>query len=48
MLPGEMILMESHDIKLALQHEIESPEDVERPFVHVDHELRDGLEVRTS
>ena len=47
-LPGEMILMESHDIALALQHKIESLEDVERAFVHVDHELRDGLEVRTS
>jgi len=43
-LPGDMTVMESHDIALALQHKIESLEDVERAFVHVDHEMRDGLE----
>jgi len=43
-LPGVMTVMESHDIALALQHKIESLEDVERAFVHVDHEKRDGLE----
>ncbi len=43
-LPGDMSVMESHDIALALQHKIESLEDVERAFVHVDHLLRDGLE----
>jgi len=34
-LPGAMTVMESHDIALALQHKIESMEDVERAFVHV-------------
>ena len=34
-LPGNMTVMESHDIALALQHKIESLEDVERAFVHV-------------
>jgi hypothetical protein len=34
-LPGDMTVMESHDIALALQHKIESLEDVERAFVHV-------------
>lgn len=34
-LPGAMTVMESHDIALALQHKIESLEDVERAFVHV-------------
>eukprot|EP00595_Chromulina_sp_UTEXLB2642_P003164 CAMPEP_0196766668 /NCGR_PEP_ID=MMETSP1095-20130614/28409_1 /TAXON_ID=96789 ORGANISM="Chromulina nebulosa, Strain UTEXLB2642" /NCGR_SAMPLE_ID=MMETSP1095 /ASSEMBLY_ACC=CAM_ASM_000446 /LENGTH=256 /DNA_ID=CAMNT_0042130033 /DNA_START=327 /DNA_END=1095 /DNA_ORIENTATION=+ len=43
-LPGNMTVMESHDIALALQHRIEYLEDVERAFVHVDHQLRDGLE----
>jgi len=43
-LPGKMTVMESHDIALALQHKIEGLEDVERAFVHVDHQERDGLE----
>jgi cation diffusion facilitator family transporter len=43
-LPGSMTVRESHDIALALQHKIESLKDVERAFVHVDHEKRDGLE----
>lgn len=43
-LPGEMTVMESHDIALELQHKIEAFEDVERAFVHVDHQKRDGLE----
>ena len=34
-LPGDMTVMESHDIALALQHKIESMEGVERAFVHV-------------
>jgi divalent metal cation (Fe/Co/Zn/Cd) transporter len=34
-LPGEMTVMESHDIALALQHKIEDLDDVERAFVHV-------------
>lgn len=43
-LPGKMTVIESHDIALALQHKIESLDDVERAFVHVDHQERDGLE----
>ncbi len=43
-LPGNMTVMESHDIALALQHKIEGLPDVERAFVHVDHQKRDGLE----
>ena len=43
-LPGRMTVMESHDIALALQHKIEELVDVERAFVHVDHQERDGLE----
>ena len=34
-LPGNMTVRESHDIALALQHKIESFEEVERAFVHV-------------
>ncbi len=34
-LPGNMTVMESHDIALDLQHKIESLADVERAFVHV-------------
>jgi len=43
-LPGNMTVRESHDIALALQHKIEGLDHVERAFVHVDHEKRDGLE----
>jgi cation diffusion facilitator family transporter len=43
-LPGHMTVRESHDIALALQHKIEGLPEVERAFVHVDHEERDGLE----
>lgn len=43
-LPGSMTVAESHDLALALQHKIESMEDTERAFVHVDHQHRDGLE----
>uniref|UniRef100_A0A7S3H046 Cation efflux protein cytoplasmic domain-containing protein n=2 Tax=Spumella elongata TaxID=89044 RepID=A0A7S3H046_9STRA len=43
-LPGDMTVRESHDIALELQHKIEGLEEVERAFVHVDHEKRDGLE----
>jgi hypothetical protein len=39
-----VLFKESHDIALALQHKIESLEEVERAFVHVDHLTRDGLE----
>ena len=34
----------SHDIALALQHKIEELDDIERAFVHVDYQARDGLE----
>lgn len=36
-LPGTMTVMESHDIALALQHKIESLDEVERAFVHVSY-----------
>lgn len=43
-LPPNMTVRESHEIALALQHKLEKLDDVERAFVHVDHEHRDGLE----
>lgn len=43
-LPGNMTVRESHDIALELQHKIEKFEEVERCFIHVDHDFRDGLE----
>ena len=43
-LPGSMTVAESHDIALSLQHKIEGLSEVERAFIHVDHEERDGLE----
>lgn len=43
-LPALMTVAESHDIALALQHKIEELEDVERAFVHVDYQSRDGME----
>mmetsp|Transcript_25344 Transcript_25344/g.37371 ORF Transcript_25344/g.37371 Transcript_25344/m.37371 type:complete len:370 (+) Transcript_25344:105-1214(+) len=43
-LPAEMTVRESHDIALALQHRIEEYDVVERAFVHVDYQKRDGLE----
>ena len=39
-MPGELTLRESHDIGLELQHKIESLEEVERAFVHIDYEER--------
>ncbi len=39
-LPAEMTVRESHDIALALQHKIESKNEVERAFVHVDWQAR--------
>ena len=47
-LPGAMTVMESHDLALELQHKLEALEDVERAFVHVDHQERDGLEHKTE
>lgn len=43
-LPADMTVCESHDIGLALQHKIEGLEEVERAFVHIDYQTRDGLE----
>lgn len=43
-LPADMTVRESHDIALILQHKIERLSEVERAFVHVDHNKRDGLE----
>jgi divalent metal cation (Fe/Co/Zn/Cd) transporter len=43
-LPGDMTVVESHDIALALQHKIEELEEVERAFVHVDYLPRDAPE----
>lgn len=47
-LPGSMTVIDSHDIALALQHKIEAMVDVERAFVHVDHQERDGLEHKVN
>jgi len=43
-LPADMTVKESHDIALALQHNIEMNEEIERAHVHVDYSKRDGLE----
>eukprot|EP00591_Stephanopyxis_turris_P001045 CAMPEP_0195519772 /NCGR_PEP_ID=MMETSP0794_2-20130614/15443_1 /TAXON_ID=515487 /ORGANISM="Stephanopyxis turris, Strain CCMP 815" /LENGTH=350 /DNA_ID=CAMNT_0040648981 /DNA_START=234 /DNA_END=1286 /DNA_ORIENTATION=+ len=40
-LPKDTLLFESHDIGMDLQYEIESREEVERCFVHIDYETRD-------
>ena len=42
-LPIEMTVGISRDIAVGLQIKIEDMEDVERAYVHVDYELRDGL-----
>jgi len=39
-LPKETPLFESHDLGMELQYEIESREEVERCFVHIDYESR--------
>lgn len=39
-LPKETLLLESHDLGMELQYEIEGREDVERCFVHIDYEMR--------
>jgi cation diffusion facilitator family transporter len=43
-LPGDLTVLESHDIALSLQHKIEALEEVERAFVHVDYQSRDAPE----
>lgn len=39
-LPKDTLLMESHDIGMELQYEIEGRDEVERCFVHIDYEQR--------
>lgn len=39
-LPKDTLLMESHDLGMELQYEIEGREEVERCFVHIDYEMR--------
>ena len=39
-LPKDTLLLESHDLGMELQYEIEGREDVERCFVHIDYEMR--------
>lgn len=39
-LPKNTLLFESHDLGMELQYEIESREEVERCFVHIDYEQR--------
>ena len=39
-LPKDTLLLESHDLGMELQYEIEGREDVERCFVHIDDEMR--------
>jgi len=38
-LPADMSLMEAHDIGETLQQRLEQLDEVERAFVHVDHEV---------
>jgi cation diffusion facilitator family transporter len=45
-LPGNMTVQESHDLAAGLQRKIEMLDDVERAFVHVDHQHRDESEHR--
>ena len=40
-LPRDTLLVESHDLGMELQYEIEGREEVERCFVHIDYETRD-------
>jgi len=39
-MPRETLLFESHDLGMDLQYEIESRDEVERCFVHIDYERR--------
>jgi divalent metal cation (Fe/Co/Zn/Cd) transporter len=39
-MPKETLLLESHDLGMELQYEIEGREEVERCFVHIDYETR--------
>jgi cation diffusion facilitator family transporter len=40
-MPETTLLLESHDLGMDLQYEIEALEEVERCFVHIDYERRD-------
>ena len=40
-LPADMPLIQSHDIGMDLQYQIEGLDEVERCFVHIDYEKRD-------
>ena len=40
-LPRDTLLVDSHDLGMELQYEIEGREEVERCFVHIDYETRD-------
>ena len=40
-LPKHTLLVESHDLGMELQYEIEGREEVERCFVHIDYSMRD-------
>lgn len=42
--PGDMTVTDSHDVAIDLQKKIELLSDVERAFVHVDYQKRDGPE----
>jgi cation diffusion facilitator family transporter len=39
-LPKDTLLMDSHDLGMELQYEIEGREEVERCFVHIDYDMR--------
>ena len=39
-LPRHTLLLESHDLGMDLQYEVEAMEEVERCFVHIDYETR--------
>jgi divalent metal cation (Fe/Co/Zn/Cd) transporter len=47
-LPGNMTVVDAHDISLELQKKIERMEQVERAFVHVDYQTRDENEHKAS
>mmetsp|Transcript_9270 Transcript_9270/g.15064 ORF Transcript_9270/g.15064 Transcript_9270/m.15064 type:complete len:584 (+) Transcript_9270:100-1851(+) len=47
-LPGNMVVVQAHDISLELQKKIERLENVERAFVHVDYMTRDEDEHKVT
>jgi divalent metal cation (Fe/Co/Zn/Cd) transporter len=42
-LPGSMTVIDSHGIALALKQKIETIDDIERVFIHIDYQQRDTL-----